>query len=426
MKDKLENSIKESLKEYEMPYDANAWASMSKRLDQTMPTTPKSNLKWYLGGAAAVAVIATTIAIWNNTDTNSTKKIEASQQSTSQSSVNENLEITNLEAQNTTSKNSTITEVSPNSEVNSSNQNGSIENIDANKENTASTNSPQNSLKGTLNQTNTATNSSSPVSTDVKPTSKKVEVQPVSNICFGETTSISNKNDVILYIQDPSGNKTSIKASKTLSFSPENEGKHTIGYMENGQFKEVETFHVLNSPKVDFSIDDQTKYENGLPTVHLSTSSIGTSFVWNFEKQQGNENGKDVSVHYFNKGTYSVSLTVQGTNGCTAVESKTIRIEDDYNLLAVTAFDPLSNDIRKSSFMPYALTQRTVDFNLIIIDPKDGATIFESNDATNTWKGIDKRNGQLVDANKTYIWRVTIDNPVKGEKSEYKGTIIRM
>lgn len=426
MKDNLENSIKESLKEYEMPYDANAWTSMNKRLDQTIPTTPKSNLKWYLGGAAAVAVIATSIAIWNNTDSNSTKKIEPSQQTSSQSFVKENVENTNSESQNITSENSTSSELSPNSEVNSSNQNGSIENIDANKENTTSTNSAQNSVKGTLNQTNTSTNSLSPNSTDVKPTSKKVEVQSVSNICFGETTIISNKNDVILYILDPSGNKTSIKASKTLSFSPENEGKHTIGYLENGQFKGIEIFHVLNAPKVDFSIDDQTKYENGLPTVNLSTSSIGTSFVWNFEKQQGNETGKDVSVHYFNKGTYSVSLTVQGTNGCTAVESKTLRIEDDYNLLAVTAFDPLSNDLRKSSFIPYALTQRTVDFNMIIIDPKDGATIFESNDATNTWKGIDRRNGQLVDANKTYIWRVVLDNPEKGEKSEYKGTIIRM
>jgi hypothetical protein len=76
--------------------------------------------------------------------------------------------------------------------------------------------------------------------------------------------------------------------------------------------------------------------------------------------------------------------------------------------------------------MPYALTVREVDFELIIIDPKDGAVVFESNDATLPWRGQDKRNGQLVEPSKTFIWRVILSNPQPGEKSEYKGTIVRL
>jgi hypothetical protein len=424
MKNNLEKSIKESLGKYEMSYDANAWSSLSKRLDQTMPVNPKSNLKWYFGGAATVVVIAASIALWNIDDTKSTNKIETSESTSSVTSVNSTTKST-ADTQSSSKNGSSATGGTTSSEVNTSSS------VEANEINgvitsTSSTSSTQQyTSKGTSSQTNTVS-SPNPVPSEEKPTSKKIDVQPISNICLGETTSISNKNDVSLFIQDPNGTKTSVKANKSLSYSPENEGKYTVGYMENGQFNAIETFYILNSPKVDFSVDDQTKYENGLPTINLSTSSIGTSYVWNFESQKGTSNGKDVSVHYFNKGNYSISLTVQGTNGCSATESKTVRIEDDYNLLAVTAFDPLSNDIRKSSFMPFALTQRSVDFNLIIIDPKDGAIIFESNDATNSWKGIDRRNGQMVDANKTYIWRVVIDNPEKGEKSEYKGTIIRM
>lgn len=425
MKDKFENSIKESLKDYEMPYDANAWTAMNKRLDQTIPTTPKSILKWYFGGAATIVVIATSIALWNLNDSKSSTSTENVQQSSSVSSENVEVESSVDNSQNSSNNGTSISEETTPSEINPATSLGSNENVAATNENVTGHTPQQNPSKGTVNQTNPVNNNPS-IPADVKPTSKKIYVPSVSNLCLGETTSIANKNDVSLFIMEPNGNKTAIKATKTLNYSPENEGKHVVGYLENGQFTGIETFYVLNVPKVDFSIDDQTKYENGLPTVNLTTSSIGTSFVWDFENKQGSATGKDVRVHYFNKGTYTISLTVQGTNGCSAKESKTVQIEDDYNLLAVTAFDPLSNDIRKNSFMPYALTQRAVDFNMIIIDPKDGAIIFESNDATNSWKGIDRRNGQLVDANKTYIWRVTIENPEKGEKSEYKGTIIRM
>jgi len=31
-----------------------------------------------------------------------------------------------------------------------------------------------------------------------------------------------------------------------------------------------------------------------------------------------------------------------------------------------------------------------------------------------------------VDANKAYIWKVTLKNPAREEKSEYKGTVIRV
>jgi len=56
MKNNIEQSIKESLKDYEMPYDAKAWESMSKVLDQRMPVSKKSNWKWYIGSATIIAL----------------------------------------------------------------------------------------------------------------------------------------------------------------------------------------------------------------------------------------------------------------------------------------------------------------------------------------------------------------------------------
>lgn len=415
----LENNIKESVKGYELPYDPSAWKAMSKKLDQVMPVSPKSNLKWYLGGAATVAVIVTTIALWpadksTSIDSVKTSKNEVSSTNTinteniSTSTSNNNSDNTNTTTNDASIKSSEVAnDVNPVKQIlNEANVIAPLKDYNSNQNTTQ-----------TLN----------PMSyTGITPmSSKKIEIADMNNICLGESISIVNTNDVNLTVFDPNGTKTIIKSNKTTSITPDLEGKYTIGYTENGQFTS-KSFNVVPLPKPDFSIDDENSYENGLPSINVSATTSGYSYTWDLENQKGSVYGKDISIHYFNKGSYKVSLTIQGSNGCKGTETKTIQIADDYNLLAVNAFDPSSNDIRLNSFMPYALTQRNVDFNLIIIDPKDGAVIFETNDATNPWKGIDKRNGQMIEVNKAYIWKVVLKNPVKGEKSEYKSTIIRL
>ena len=425
MKDNLENSIKESLGEYEMPYDSSAWSKMSKRLDQTFPVAPKSNTKWLLGGAAALIAMLTTVALWPTDGAVAPEKENSTEQTATKSKTLEESSIPTIEKQKSILNKPTPIKVTELIE-NLSNITTKTVGVDQNNTTTGKeTISISQQLIQKGSQINLAPKESSLLINNNSP-KKNIEVEAIENSCLGESISIPNKNDINLIITDPIGSKSIIKSNKSLTYTPESEGKYTVGYFENDEFITVENFNVLSSPKIDFSIDDQTKYENGLPTINLSTNAIGTSYIWSFEGQKGTISGKDVKAHYFNKGAYSISLTVQGSNGCKASEVKTVNVDDDYNLLAVTAFDPLSNDIRKNSFIPFALTQRSVDFNMIILDPKDGAIIFESNDTTNPWKGIDRRNGQLVDSNKTYIWRVIIENPEKGETTEYKGTILRM
>ena len=119
-------------------------------------------------------------------------------------------------------------------------------------------------------------------------------------------------------------------------------------------------------------------------------------------------------------------MSIESQNGCRSNEEKNIRIDEDYNLLAVNAFNPNTNDAKRNCFMPFALTQRTTEFMLTIIDPKDGSIIFETNDTSNPWRGIDQRTNTMVNTNSTYIWKVIISSPLKGEKSMYQGTITRL
>ena len=113
-------------------------------------------------------------------------------------------------------------------------------------------------------------------------------------------------------------------------------------------------------------------------------------------------------------------------NGCAVSESKTITMKETYNLLAPTGFSPSNIDARLNRFMPYALLQRNTPFELIIIDTKNGATLFQTNDENNAWDGIDRRTGELVPVGSIWAWKVVLKYPQIGENPEYSGTITRL
>ena len=183
--------------------------------------------------------------------------------------------------------------------------------------------------------------------------------------------------------------------------------------------------NVIAGPKGDLVMDEMI-YENGIPVqgIHVKTEATVRSI--RYGKQIKENTGKDLTLHLFDKGTTLVHIDLTDDNGCTNEISGLINVSEDYNLLAVNAFEPSSQDSRKTTFMPYALTQRTTPFRMIIIDPNDGGIVFESTDATLPWDGIDRRYGKMGDSNKAFVWKVTLSEPKAGEKSEYMGTVVRM
>ncbi|MEY3412442.1 MAG: hypothetical protein RIQ70_1130, partial [Bacteroidota bacterium] len=57
---------------------------------------------------------------------------------------------------------------------------------------------------------------------------------------------------------------------------------------------------------------------------------------------------------------------------------------------------------------------------------KDGGIMYQTEDASQPWNGIDKRTGQLAPSSQAYIWKVRLSNPLPGEPTEYKGTITKL
>ena len=425
MKNNLENSFHESLKDFEMDYNPKAWESMSAKLDAVMPVK-KSFTKWYLAaGIVLISAVATSLFFIpgkvikeNNLITESTDR------SNSVENVNNTDNVTPSISSDKSDKQLTENKIDDNGINQNDNTDGisdtqvvnEIQNVDSD-EVVSQNDNLSNEVKNS-NSDNSSNNTSSNINTKV--TSEEIIIPQISSICVGESISIENVNSIEIIVGGPWFKKV-IAPNSTVSVTFEKEGTYVIGPLESDKNGSLTTFSVNALPETNFLIDDAIKYDKGLPTIRL-VSEFGQSAKWNY----GNvtQNGIEIHPHFFKKGNYPVEITIVGSNGCTNSIEKDVYIEESYNLLAVNSFIPQDADIRRNTFMPFALTQRNnVEFNLIIIDPTDGHTVYQTNDATSGWTGIDQKTGQTVKYEKAYIWKVIISNTVQGEKGEYAGTI---
>lgn len=432
----IEQNFKNSLENYELPYNASAWDSLSSKLDSEMPvseaTTPAaSNYKWFIASSSVVVLSIAAYFLFFNNNTESKRKDNSIIQNETILEPTSN----NPSKVNNDSKSEKITENSSSTsetvqaeantvdnemnlvpvldehriaEVNSvsnerpnSNRNNSITKYEGN-------NNPIRSDAGSISETNS--NSSAPVTIPI-----------VQDVCEGDFFEIDNTNNVPLEIL---GSELQITVPpntvKTISLS--NEGVYSLRAQNGNESVNVQNFHVKKAPNVDFTIDLENIFDKGLPTTNVNTDVIGELFNWSFNKQKAT--GRNVAAHFYTKGEHEIELSVTANNGCTASTVKSIYVDKKYNLMAENAFIPTDNDPRNNRFMPYALTVRDVKFTLIVLDPSDGHMVFKTNDSSNGWDGTDMKTGSPVAYEKSHIWKVVILNPEPNEPNEYGGNII--
>ena len=422
MNKNIDELIKSALEGHEMPYDNNAWNSLNKKLNH--PNAPIKPFKfWFLGSSIiAVIIISSLLYFSNKQEEKSDKLVEQKtdviEKSNSQSTTSKKnkSEITNgihdekissneLEAKEDVKKETKTNLILP--ELNEVLAKEITKDLKLDEE-------LPNPKKGNSVITKKVTDP---------------DVPNFSNKCLGENLKVINKNDEGMTLIFPSGKKVSVAGSATENIKLSEEGKYEL--LVNSKQKETYNsfFSVYENPRATLLVEDELNYETGLPIIRGEVQTFEESIKWKIDKvvsASSSNKAKTAAFYFFKKGQFELEVIVSNEKGCSSIERKTIIISEDYNLLAVNAFDPLSGDSRKNTFMPYALSKRNSAFSLIIIDTDNGGIIFESSDASNPWDGIDKRNGQLVNKNKAFIWKVTLASPEKNEKSVYKGTIIRI
>lgn len=162
---------------------------------------------------------------------------------------------------------------------------------------------------------------------------------------------------------------------------------------------------IHEAPEASFNAQ-KVEYEGHIPSVHFENRSIGGKhYDWDF----GDGSSSDVAHPdhiYLKKGVYSVKLTVTNENGCMDTREREIRIERDYNLDAPQSFSP-NGDGNDDLFMPEALRTLGVRFNLVIQDAGSGRKVYETADATRPWTGRVDNRGELCAAGE-YVWMATI------------------
>jgi hypothetical protein len=421
MNKNIDELIKSALEGHEMPYDNNVWNSFEKKLNK--PNAPFKSFKFWFFGTSIIAVITISSLLYfsskreENNDKPVEQKTDLIEKSNSQST-------TSKKTKSEKTKGIQDEKISSNEpEAKEDDKKETKTNLILPEVNEVLVKEITKDLKLDEEITNLKKENSVITKKVTEP-----DVPSFSNKCLGENLKVINKNDESMTLIFPSGKKVSVAELATENIKLSEEGKYEL--LLNSKQKETYNsfFSVFENPKASLLVEDELNYETGLPIIRGEVQTFEESVKWKVDKvvSANSSKAKTAAFYFFEKGQFELEVIVMNEKGCTSSEIKTIFIEKDYNLLAVNAFDPLSGDSRKNTFMPYALTKRNSAFSLIIIDPDNGGIIFESSDASNPWDGIDKRNGQLVNKNKAFIWKVTLSSPEKNEKSVYKGTITRI
>lgn len=426
MSQKFEHIFKEALQNQELPFDPKAWEAMSAHLDKTMPVSSRKPFGPKAATIIAIGLIGAA-SIWyfaSKPQTASEKSLtaEQAQQKSTPSSTAKSVD----DAKNQTA---------------SSEQNGETHTISNSKANSSNGSQKSTSLGQEQKRTQELTDridkqdvfdgivdfNGPVILPDFNPNDSKgtstglnVDVPFVPTSCQFAETKIANTSDILLQVEFPSGKIISIqpKASKTIQLT--DAGLYRITNAKGTE----KSFLVHENTPADFTVDWDNKYKNGIPTTEVIMTSNAQSAVWNSSFGNQKYTGANAEFHFFKKGTHIVHLTTTNAKGCNSEITKTVSINENYNLMATTAFMPQDIDPRNNTFMPYALTVRQTKFRMIIIDPKDGGIVYETSDASAGWDGIDKRTGKPATHGSNYIWKVTLENPLPGESNDYKGTVM--
>ena len=423
---KLEDLFKSALRDQELPYNEGAWNQMSKKLDARSGGA-SGNLNWILGAAGVLVVAVGTLLYFNsnngsNIQENKEKSIASletkSIENTNSNDIDSDELISENQVQEDNATENSNNEVKVKTKITSKETNPEevVQIIECCDEKVVRLIPPvyrETTLVEVSEEINTA----------------KEEVLTYNILidkCLNDEFVYSNENNKSIWINTPSNRLIEIPGLSLFRETLQSKGIYHVGALNEAQeFVSKQSFTVFEAKSSQLLVEDHLNYENGLPELVANSYSEGDN-TWYVNDEAVSSNRKENSFNLFKKGTYNIGLSTKDHKGCTSVSNVTFNVEEDYNLLAVNAFTPSSLDTRNRFFIPFALTQRGTPFHMIVIDPADGAILFETSTADQPWDGIDRNTGKMVDENKSYVWKVILDQPESNEKPEYLGTVVRL
>ena len=414
----IEDLFKESLKDHELPYNKEAWSKMNEKLD-ARNSGSSNGFKWILGAAGAALIVATYLFMGTG---EAPQKAQAEVLQIEKEESVETINEIQIEGTEQSEMEVAKQEINEKRSVLSTIVTDCCDEVI--KEPIA---------KEINGETTSETELQQPVYREVanRPSSEEESVAPLrfpytKDHCLNEEFTYSNPNKEMIYVLSPQENIEEIAANETLEVKLDEKGIYQIGiFNQEEEFTASVSFKVHEAQSIQVTADDYLNFENGLPELNVQAFSDNI-LSWYVNNKKVAKSGKKENFYLFDKGSYAIKAMTKDANGCQSSDKVSFYVEKNYNLLAVNAFTPNSFDDRNTTFMPFALTTRNTPFKMIIIDPSNGSVIFETTSSNMAWKGINQNTGELVKENTSFVWKVVLENPEKGESPEYMGTVVRL
>ncbi|MDR0800949.1 hypothetical protein [Fluviicola sp.] len=420
----IEQLIKESLENHELPYNEAAWESMSKRLDGTSPSP--FYRKWWVAASIGTVLVGSALFFTMNSQSESAGNTQKDIPALTQNIKNSQTTKQNRKAafQHTVApQTNTLHTKEKQTDIHQESNMVVAQNYSRPAVVHPSSNPKDEPVKKETEGLQSLILATKPTPTDVN--SSKPNILPVTfnkpKYCVGDEVEITNPNEnlVVQVIQNEK-NLLTIKPSSKKTFTASSEGMIEV---QSGNQKQTAIVYGTTTD-LYIHVDPTLIYENAIPAVRFSVSGNDNPVHWSVEKHASEvENGTFV-VHPYKGTDIEVTVSSKDQNGCTVTEKKIISIPEEYKLNASKALDINSTDPRVATFMPFVLTKRNTPFELYIYDARSGRVIFKTTDPSNGWNGVDSNTGELLKNGSTVLWKVILGNPNPGEPREYNGTLV--
>lgn len=409
--DPFEHALKQALEPYEVPYNSADWAQLEKRLDEGKGSGWQASAALYallLGGTLAVA---TTLQVLVTP--------EPATGGNGTAAVQQPAEVLHGGAAALVAETTPVLVPEANTVAPSTDPSATT------GTRTEAVRTP--ATERAVRTTTTVPQPSEPVAERAPAASTVMAIRSsVSEGCPGTTVEFAAQNmpSTGIHLWNFGDGSFSSKPTPNHTFSKPGSYEVMLSHsggggnsIENKPASDVILIH--EAPEAAFNFLKQ-EYDNTVPSVHFENRSQGgKEYTWDFG--DGTTSAVAHPDHVFKKkGVYPVVLTTRNNNGCTDRIEHTVRIDEDYDLLAPKTFSPDGNGV-DDLFIPEALKTLGVKFHLSVFDARTGQLVYETSDLQRPWNGRISNKGAEC-ATGDYMWMVEMRD---GEKlgGTYNGTV---
>lgn len=251
-----------------------------------------------------------------------------------------------------------------------------------------------------------------------------------NKVCLGEEVGFeaTDKQELLAYTWDFGDGNASTKSNPKYTYKEQGtySVKLTVVNKRTNQEKSSiqKNVVIVNPlPSVDFTyLEQSTQFDDNVLKYPYTNFTCKGESTDGYEWFLGNAKPlkeKQPKVLFDKKGDYQVTLKAKSALGCFNSTTKTVSLQNSFELFAPNAFTPNFDD-KNDDFMPEALTTWDIKFEMVIKN-KSGHVIYSTTDKNMPWKGSLNNQGNILDEG-LYFWQV-VTYDVDGKPYQHAGKI---